>query len=767
MIAGVVRHARTRRESRALVTHLLKAENAPRTCVLGGTLANDLPGAVADMERLRNSTSAEAAALHIHLSPSRMMTDAELERAAEIVRDHLGAADHPAAFVVHDKERTGGDGHRHAHLVLGRVSPSGKVLESGFEKIRLETAARIIEHELDEPATLGRHHASVVRWLRNNGRDDVASWLEAAHGPNPDRPKSAASSEKRQALVRQGIDLPDARAGIRDAWMSGGAEAIREAGYSIEPGRKSGVFVVARDGVEIGSLDRLTGEKRADIRNAMETDPDQISRKEGASENNQPSRKPTESLSQGPVGDPSSEKSGKFRPERSGSGRQRDALAGKKKSGAEIASLEIGEAAQKFAEGFRARLDDRLTVAAARRWIEDQRATLKGAVLESSQSPADADARREVARSRRELTVLEAASDALKADPSLATGGEKALMGAARRLHAERTAATREEIREAWASGGAAAIRSAGYEIAPGRDGAWRVLRGGEPLGTLHRLIGEKPADARQAMEIDPETWRAVASQSSSSAPDAEKFSNSRSTRTSESPQPLQKPVQDRSRSPEGVPSSGKSRSRRSPEEAVTAASGFLGRLDADLRNRIAELSRPERLPDPTELTDTRRRLSAAARELAAWEARHGGRVIELRFQTAAGRPLGFWAWAAGATSRYDVAARELTALSDERDHLLKPVSVARREVRILQTAQETRQAMHEDARKRELARLRGELSLLPDARAALQTDPAIVQGGGKALADAARRRQAERRAAESRRDLEALPEQSPPAPGR
>ena len=825
MIAGVVRHARTQRDSRALVSHLLKEENVPRVRILGGTLASDLPGAVRDMERLRDASKADAAALHIPLSPSRMMTDDELVRAAEIVIDHLGAQGHPAIIVSHEKERREGDGHRHGHLVLGRVSPEGHVLESGFERIKIETAARIIEHELGEPAILGRHHASAVKWLRAHGRADVADWLEAAHGPNPDRPQSAASPEKRQALARQGVDLSEARATIRDAWTSGGAEAVRSAGFEIKPGRKSGVFVVSQDGIEIGSLDRLTGQKRADVREAMDVAPDLISRKESNPERTQRSRKPVETPSGSPEGDPSSEKSEKFRPERPVLGAASTPLRGKKKAGAEQVSEAAAEQARRFSDAFRARHDDRRTVAAAHHWIKDRRTTLKGAILQSSQSPDDADARRDVARSRRELAVLDAAETALRADPTLAYGGARALMGAARSLHAERTAATRDEIRSAWESGGVVAIRDAGYEIAPGRDGTWRVLREGVPLGAFHRLIGVERDDARRVMEVDvevaeavrltvaqavvtgnpaaarrhivrerdnlydfvkqlalaeldpswaleevrsraqvklltdeladldadPDAWFSTARQSTSSAPDTEKPSKSRQARTSEDAQPSQKPVEMPSGSPEGDPSSGKRRPRRSPEDTLAAAGRFLDRLDANLRGKIAELSCPDRLPEPAELTDARRRLADVADKLATWDARHGPNITELRLQTAARRPMGFFAWLSGSASRYDAASRDLAVVSDERDLLLKPVTAVRREFNILRTAQEVRQSKHDDTRSRERERLSKDLSLVSEAREALAEDPTIALGGRKALAAAARRRQAARLVEEQR----------------
>lgn len=695
MIAGVTRHARTQRDSRALATHLLKPENNPRTRILGGSLATDLSGALADMQRLRDSTKADSAALHIHLSPSRAMSDEELGRAADIVIRHFGGEGHPAALVTHEKERRDGDGHRHAHLVLGRVSPEGRVLEAGFEKIRLETAARIIEHELGEKPTLGRHHTSAVHWLRNNGRSDIADWLTSAHGPNPDKPTSTASPDKRQALARQGVNLADARAEIRDAWTSGGVEAVQEAGYSIEPGRKSGIFIVSRDGTEIGSLDRLTGEKRADVRSAMEPHLDQISRKERKSEPTQRAGRHVQRDS-GPVaGDPSSEESEKFRPERFGFG-ARHPLRGKKKSGAEQVSEAAAEQGRRLAESFERHQDAALAVAAAHRWTKDRRAELKGAILESSRSPDDADDRRDVAHSRRELAVLEAAEDALWADPSLAIGGERALMGAASRLHADRLAA-----------------------------------------------------------KTDVEDIEYVRLTNAATPPDAENLLKSPQARTSANTQPSRKPAKCVSEPVVGDPSTGKRRSRRSPEEAAAAAGRFLDRVEADLRGRITQLSRPDKLSEPTELTDARQRLTGVAQERAAWDARHGARVTELRLKTAAGRPVGFWAWVSGATGRYDVASRELNALSDERDRFLKPVAAVRREINILRTAQEARQAVHDDARSRERERLANNFSLVPEARAALADNPAIALGGRKALAAAARERRSSRLAEEQRADQE------------
>lgn len=273
MIGGIGRHGRTKRDSRNLATHLLKESGA--TVEIVNSAAPDLRAVMSDMELARDGTTADAAFLHVFISPSRDMSRDELRQAGELVLRHFGAEEHQAAFVYHDKPRQGGEGGRHLHMVVSRVGPEGNVLPSGFEIIRMETAMRMAEFELGETATLGRHHVSGIRWLRANGRADVADWLEAAHGPEPDKPSSAASPSKRQALARKGIELADAADIVRSAWTAsdGGrsfAAALRAEGLDVVPGQKAGVFVVRQGTIEIGALDRIVKLKRREVAARME-----------------------------------------------------------------------------------------------------------------------------------------------------------------------------------------------------------------------------------------------------------------------------------------------------------------------------------------------------------------------------------------------------------------------------------------------------------------------------------------------------------------
>jgi len=274
MIGQAVKHGRTARDARNLSAHLRKDKDA-RIEMLNSA-ASSLEEAMDDMMLARDGSRAKDAFLHLSISPSRDMSDDELRQVAGIVARHFGAEDHQAALVFHDKDRASGKGNRHAHLVLGKVGPDGQVIPAGFEKIRMETAMRIAEFEMGEPATLGRHHASSIKWLRENGREDVAKWLDLSHGPTPEKPTSPASPAKRQMIQRKaGTDLATVTGTVRSAWERSDnpqafAAALSESGFDVAPGQKAGVFIVSKDGVEVGALDRLLKEKRRDVAQRME-----------------------------------------------------------------------------------------------------------------------------------------------------------------------------------------------------------------------------------------------------------------------------------------------------------------------------------------------------------------------------------------------------------------------------------------------------------------------------------------------------------------
>jgi hypothetical protein len=275
MIGNVVSHGRSGRDARNLCAHLLKMEMNERVAVrIENMLSTDLPSSLRDMQLMRDGTRADAAFLHISISPGRQMTDAEVHRAGDIVLRHLGMAENGCARVLHDKPRVAGEGGTHLHLVVARVGPDGAVARAGLDKIKVETACRLAEFELGEAPTLGRHHRSAIRYFEK-ARPEVAAWLTAGFGPQPELPRSAVTPDQRRVLDRKGVDFRGVREVVKEAWArSDGPQALRaalsEQGLTVLAGDKPGAWIVRRGDEFVGALDRLAKQKRAEVSAFME-----------------------------------------------------------------------------------------------------------------------------------------------------------------------------------------------------------------------------------------------------------------------------------------------------------------------------------------------------------------------------------------------------------------------------------------------------------------------------------------------------------------
>lgn len=279
MITTYSKHGRTSQDGARLTAHLLKPENVSIEILgIGNSVAADLAGVVKDMELLRNGSSARAAFHHLSINPSIDYSKEQLLAAAHALRFEFDPDDtRPWIVLAHSKARQNSDkGHQHAHLVLGHVDGDGRALKDGRAKIRCEVVARTVEYQNGEAAVVSPHHATVVKFLRERGREEVANWLVTACGENPEKPKSAYGTKALEAAKRRGIDLPEAKGAISAAWVAANEiDAFRDRlarlGYQIQPGKKENVWIVTdAHGNIIGALDRLLKLQRHAAKNLME-----------------------------------------------------------------------------------------------------------------------------------------------------------------------------------------------------------------------------------------------------------------------------------------------------------------------------------------------------------------------------------------------------------------------------------------------------------------------------------------------------------------
>jgi hypothetical protein len=258
------KHGYTKRDRDQLVQHLLDSENAICQVAIGNSIAGNLAAVVNDMRILRDASSCKPSFHHLSVNPALDHRSEVLTRISHRLRlelDPRGAR--PWAIVIHGKARVAsGPGVLHAHLVVSHVDDLAHALDDSWIKIRTERLARELEWELGEPATLGRHHATVLKHLRQFN-PTVANWLVNELGETPDKPKSAMSSSSRRRAQRKGISLPYLNWLVREAWSrSHNLEEFRAIlaakNIDIAQGKNAGVWVAKeRNGSTIGSLERI------------------------------------------------------------------------------------------------------------------------------------------------------------------------------------------------------------------------------------------------------------------------------------------------------------------------------------------------------------------------------------------------------------------------------------------------------------------------------------------------------------------------------
>lgn len=281
MIVTCSSHGRSKKDCDAVVVHLLKTDDNDfiKIAEIGNSSAVTLDGVVQEMQLQRDSSSALVSLHHLTINPGRNYTEAELLAASHAMRRELDPDDQrPYVVVIHGKQRqsvvrpegavVGSE--THAHVLLGHVF-CGVPLKDRLSKRRTEVVARVCEHSFGESCTLGPGHRYSIKRLRQEA-PQIAEWMIAAHGENPEKPRSAMSANTRQRARRIGVDLPKAKASVVSAWQLSQGDpfafrgALRSDGLAIIAGAKNNVLVVVDANSNIiGALDRLLRKKRHEV----------------------------------------------------------------------------------------------------------------------------------------------------------------------------------------------------------------------------------------------------------------------------------------------------------------------------------------------------------------------------------------------------------------------------------------------------------------------------------------------------------------------
>ena len=235
-----------------LATHLGNAEKNERVSLIEtrGTIAQDLRGALVEMDAYAIGTRCEKSLYHAAISPEppHRLTDEQRTEAVDALEARLGLDRHARVVVMHEKL-----GRQHIHVVWSRIDLEKMRSVSDSHNYRKhEEVARDLERRFGHDRVQGAHHE----------RDGVE---------RPDRTPSRAELQQQE---RTGITGSGVKAEVTAAFRaSDGPTAFRaaleERGYLLARGDRRDYVIIDRKGGVHSLARRIDGMKAAALREFM------------------------------------------------------------------------------------------------------------------------------------------------------------------------------------------------------------------------------------------------------------------------------------------------------------------------------------------------------------------------------------------------------------------------------------------------------------------------------------------------------------------
>jgi hypothetical protein len=243
-----------------LATHLGNAEKNERVSLIEtrGTIAQDLRGALVEMDAYAIGTKCERSLYHAAISPEppHVLTPEQRSEAIDLLEKRLGLDGHARVVVTHEKL-----GRQHIHVVWSRIDLSKMRAVSDSHNYRKhEEVARELERRFGHDRVQGAHHE----------RDGVV---------RPDRTPSRAELRQEE---RTGITGKRVKEEVTAAFCaSDGPEAFRaalqERGYTLARGNRRDYVVLDEKGGIHSLARRIDGMRAAELREFMAAlDPESV-----------------------------------------------------------------------------------------------------------------------------------------------------------------------------------------------------------------------------------------------------------------------------------------------------------------------------------------------------------------------------------------------------------------------------------------------------------------------------------------------------------
>lgn len=244
---------RARGRSQHLAAHLLRRDQneSVQPFAFVGTVAQDVEGALAELEARGSAGRSKRPLYHasINPSPGYKLSEEQIELSVRALGNKLGLQRQPHVVVLHRKA-----GRDHIHVVWSRIDvATGHAISDSHNFARHEEAAREMEQAFGHSRVEGAH-------------SDAARAV---------RPKRRPQEYEYRQEERSGISRHDVSLQLTQLWKISGNgavfhERLEEAGYILARGDRRAYVVIDRAGNLHSLARRLDGETATTIRRKLQ-----------------------------------------------------------------------------------------------------------------------------------------------------------------------------------------------------------------------------------------------------------------------------------------------------------------------------------------------------------------------------------------------------------------------------------------------------------------------------------------------------------------
>lgn len=236
-----------------LAAHLSNVRDNERVEVaeIRGLAAQDLSGALMDMEAIASGTRCKEHLYSLSINPSKPLAREEYAHAIDQIEKKLHLDDHARVVVFHHKKGEDGEVREHCHVVWSRIDDrTMKAVQMSFDRQNLRTMARELARDfgLELPRNLAEDRGAQRFADRFNDR---------THADRAQEKRSALSAEERRETITEAFRASDSGHAFTNA--------LEEKGFYLAQGDRRAFVVIDMAG-EVHSLRRqIDGAKAKDI----------------------------------------------------------------------------------------------------------------------------------------------------------------------------------------------------------------------------------------------------------------------------------------------------------------------------------------------------------------------------------------------------------------------------------------------------------------------------------------------------------------------